>query len=185
MADTPPGQPHHPRHQKRIFTQKKFHPKNFHRKKKFHRKKICTEKNFHPKNFCPKKFSPNKFSHKKFSPKEFWPQKFSPKKNFTKKVFTLKIFTQKIQYNFHLKYSISRLSFVHLRWAQLYESLVIFPFPRSPAAKLQRVVRLAVPAVGHFVHFLLHCFNKALYRAVKLPRNQEIYKCKKMIENMT
>ena len=38
------------------------------------------------------------------------------------------MFTQKIQYNFLLKYSIVRLSFFDLRWAQLYVSLVLEPF---------------------------------------------------------
>ena len=83
-----------------------------------------------PKKISPKKISPKKFSPQKFSPKQILPKKISPKKNFhpkkifTQKVFTLKMFTQKIQYNFLLKYSIVRLSFVDLRWAQFYVSLV-------------------------------------------------------------
>ena len=43
------------------------------------------------------------------------------------------MFTQKIQYNFLLKYSIVRLSFVNLRWAQLYASLV----PRNSSLNLK------------------------------------------------
>ena len=88
-------------------------------------------------------------SPKKFSPKEFSPQKFSPKKIFTKKVFTLKISTQKIQYNFHLKYSIVRLSFVDLRWAQLYVSLVVFLFGISD----QQQDLTQEPETGTWIHY--------------------------------
>ena len=64
------------------------------------------------------------------------PKKFYPLKIFAQKIFTPKIFTPK---NFHpnffsniiLKYSIVRVSFVDLRWAQLYISLVSFIFPQN------------------------------------------------------
>ena len=55
------------------------------------------------RNFHPKMFTKNNFHQKNFHPK-----KFSPKKIFTQKIFT----------------QIVRLSFVDLRWAQLYVSLV-------------------------------------------------------------
>ena len=68
-----------------------------------------------PKKFSTKKFSPKKkFHHKNFHPKEF-----STKKNFHPKIFTQNI-------SFFSKYSIVRLSFVDLRWAQLYVSLVSY-----------------------------------------------------------
>ena len=133
----------------KIFTQKKFHPKNFHQKnvnkkefsskkfsskkfspKKFSPKIFSPQKNFHPKNFhqknvnkkefSSKKFSSKKFSPKKFSPKKFFTQKNSPEKFSLKKNFTQKIFTQ-----------IVWLTFVDLRWAQLYVSLVILYISRS------------------------------------------------------
>ena len=66
--------------------------------------KIFTQKNFHPKNFTQKKCSLKKCS----------PNKFSPKKIFTQKFCRInKFFTESV-----------RLSFVDLRWAQLYVSLV-------------------------------------------------------------
>ena len=92
----------------KIFTQKKFHPKNFH------------QKNVNKKEFSSKKFSSKKFSPKKFSPKKFFTQKNSPEKFSLKKNFTQKIFTQ-----------IVWLTFVDLRWAQLYVSLVILYISRS------------------------------------------------------
>ena len=64
---------------------------------------IFKNQNFHSKNYHPKNFHPNKFQ-----PKKFYTQNI-----FTKKIFTQKNFTQ-----------IVRLSFVNLRWAQLYVSLV-------------------------------------------------------------
>ena len=71
-------------------------PENF--KKKF-QKKIFSKKNF----------------KKKFNKKKCSLNKFSPKKNFTQKFFrTNKFFTESV-----------RLSFVDLRWAQLYVSLVL------------------------------------------------------------
>ena len=60
--------------------------------------------------------------------KSFQPKKnFQPKQIFTPKISPKKIFTQ-IFFNIILKYSIVRVSFVHLRWAQLYESLVSSTF---------------------------------------------------------
>ena len=70
--------------------------------------KIFTQKNFHPKNFTQKKCSLKKCS----------PNKFSPKKIFTQKSFcTTNFFIESV-----------RLSFVDLRWAQLYVSLVWVAF---------------------------------------------------------
>ena len=60
------------------------------------------------KNTQKKIFTPKIFTQKKFA------QKIFTQKNFTQKIFNQKIFTQ-----------IVRLSFVDLRWAQLYVSLVI------------------------------------------------------------
>ena len=45
-------------------------------------------------------------------------------KNFTQNIFTQKIITQNFFYII-LKYSIIRISFVYMRWAQLYVSLVL------------------------------------------------------------
>ena len=53
------------------------------------------------------------FTQKNFHPKQIHPKDFNSKKNFTQKIFNQKFFTQ-----------IVRLSFVDLRWAQLYVSLV-------------------------------------------------------------
>ena len=88
---------------------------------------------------------PKNSHQKKFYSKKISPQKNLPNKIFTQKVFTQKVFTLKISRktnfrpkNFHpkkfspdffsniiLKYSIVRVSFVDLRWAQLYVSLVV------------------------------------------------------------
>ena len=73
--------------------------------------------NFHSKKFSPKKFHPKKCSLKKCSP-----NKFSPKKIFTQTNFPTKIFfTESV-----------RLSFVDLRWAQLYVSLVFTNSLKDP-----------------------------------------------------
>ena len=122
----------HPENFTQTISTIKFHPKNFHKKK------------IHPKNFSPKKISPKKFSPKKISPKKFSPKKCSPK-IFTQKNFHPKNFTQKkcslkkcspnkfspkkisTPTNFRTKFFFTesvRLSFVDLRWAQLYVSLV-------------------------------------------------------------
>ena len=70
---------------------------------------IRDSKNF-TQNFHSNKFSPQK----KCSLKKCSPNKFPPKKKFTQKKFRTKIFcTESV-----------RLSFVDLRWAQLYVSLV-------------------------------------------------------------
>ena len=98
--------------QKKIFTQK------------FSLKKMFTQKNITHKNFT------QNFHSKKFSPKKFHPKKMFTQKMFTQQIFTQQIFTQK---NFHTKkfrtkffFTESvRLSFVDLRWAQLYISLVL------------------------------------------------------------
>ena len=56
------------------------------------------------------------------SPKKIFHQKdFSPKKIFTQKISLQKFFTQTKFFT-----QIARLSFVDLRWAQLYVSLVLF-----------------------------------------------------------
>ena len=97
-------------------SKKKFHPKNFHPKiftqKMFTRKNITHKnftQNFHSKKFSPKKFHPKKNVHSKnVHPTNFHPKKFSHKKFFAQRIF----FTESV-----------RLSFVDLRWAQLYVSL--------------------------------------------------------------
>ena len=86
-----------------------FPPKNFWAKKVFDRK------NFWTKNFSAEKVLGRKY----FLPKtKIHPKNFNSKKFFTQKIFNQKIFNQKIFTQ------IVRLSFVDLRWAQLYVSLV-------------------------------------------------------------
>ena len=87
---------------------------------------------FTQKNITHKNFTQN-FHSKKFSPKKFHPKKMFTQKMFTQQIFTQKNFhTKKFSHKFFFTESV-RLSFVNLRWAQLYVSLV-----ESVSAKAQR-----------------------------------------------